>query len=67
VGMIPIGTRNFSAFQNVLTDSGTSPTSNSMARGLNPAVERPGSEADNSPPSKAVVKNDWSYISISPI
>lgn len=43
--LIPIGTRNFSVFQNVLTDSGTSPASNSMAWGLNPVVERVGSKA----------------------
>jgi len=57
VDLILIGTRNFSVFQKVLTDSGTYPASNSMARGLNPAVERPGCKADNSPPPKAVVKN----------
>ena len=62
--LILIGTRNFSVFQKVLTDSGTHPASNSMARGLNPAVERPGSKADNSPPSKIFFKNYWSYFSI---
>jgi hypothetical protein len=30
---------------------------------LSPGVQRPGSEADHSPPSSAEVKNAWSYTS----
>jgi hypothetical protein len=32
-----------------------------------PGVKRPGREVDHSPPSKAEVKNEWSYTSISAI
>jgi len=36
-------------------------------RVYNPGVKRPGCGADHSSPSRAEVKNDWSYTSTPPI
>jgi len=33
---------------------------------LIPEVKRPGHKADQSPPSSAVIKNEWSYVHTSP-
>jgi hypothetical protein len=47
---------------------GAHPASYPMGtRGSFPRVKQPGREADHSPPSNAVVKNEWSYTSIPPI
>jgi hypothetical protein len=46
------------------TDLGpTQPLIQRVPRALSPEVQRPGREADHSLPSRAEVKNDWSYTS----
>jgi len=52
----PQNVHNGSGFQSVLWVSG-----------FLPEVKGPGREADNSPPSSAVVKNVWSYTPARPI
>jgi hypothetical protein len=55
---------NFSLHHRVQNGSGAHPASYPMGtRGSFPGVQRPGREADHSPPSSAEVKNAWSYTS----
>jgi hypothetical protein len=64
-GSSPAGAGNFSLQNRVQTGSGAHTASYPMGtRGSFPVVERPGREADHSPPSSAEVKNARSYTSI---
>jgi hypothetical protein len=59
---------HISLHHRVQNGSGAHPTSYPMGiRGSFPGVKRPGREADHSPPSRAKVKNAWSYTSTLPI
>jgi hypothetical protein len=61
---IPAGTGNFSVRRRVQRGAGAHPVSYPVGiRGLSMGVKRPGREADHSPPSRAEVKNAWSYTS----
>jgi hypothetical protein len=61
---VSVGVGNFSLHRRIQTGSEAHPTSYPMdTRGSFPKVKRPGSEADHSSPSSAVVKNAWNYTS----
>jgi hypothetical protein len=65
---VPAEAGNFFLHHRVQTGSGIRPTSYAMdTRGSFRGVERPGREADRSPPSHAAVKNAWNYTSTPPI
>jgi hypothetical protein len=50
------------------TGSGAHPASFAMVTGISfPGAKRPRRDADHSPPSSAVVTNEWSYTSPPPI
>jgi hypothetical protein len=60
----PAGTGNFSLHHRVQNGSGTHPASSPMGtKGSFPEGKAAGREADHSPPSRAEVKNAWSYTS----
>jgi hypothetical protein len=60
--------KKFFSSRKVQTGSGAHPASYSMDTGiLFRGIQRPGREADHSPPSSAEVRNEWSYTSNPPI
>jgi hypothetical protein len=57
----------FSPHPFVQTGCGVQPDSYPMHIGVSiPGIKRPGRESDHSPPSRAKVKNAWSYNSTPP-
>ena len=64
----PIGIRDFYVFQNFQTGSGAHPPSYLMKTGGFPRAKKLPRRAFNfSPPFRAMVRNEWSYISTPPI
>jgi hypothetical protein len=65
----PAEARDFSLFHNIQTSSTVQLASHLVGSGyqgvLSPRVKRPGLEADNSPPSNVVVKNDEAIVLLS--
>jgi hypothetical protein len=60
----PEGAGNFSLHNHFQNGIESHPVSHPKGvRGLSSVVKRLGREADHSPPSRAVVKNEWSYTS----
>jgi hypothetical protein len=65
---VPAEAGNFSLHHRVQTGSGAHPVCYPMGtRGSFPGVNRPGREADHSPPSSAEVRNAWGYTSTPPV
>jgi hypothetical protein len=61
---IPTSTWDFIFSRNVQTESGAHPDPYSMCNGLlSRGIDRPRCEVDQSSPSSAEVKNEWSYTS----
>jgi hypothetical protein len=64
----PAWAGNFSLHNRVQTGSRAHPASYPMVtRDSFPGVQRPGREADHSPPCSSEVKNAWSYTSTPPV
>jgi hypothetical protein len=62
------GKGDFSLFKNVHTGFGAHPASYLMCTGvISSVVKQPGLEVNNSSPSSAEVKNEWSYTCPPPI
>jgi hypothetical protein len=64
---IDVRARDVSVLKNVQTDSGADPESSSVGTGVfSPVVKRPVGDVNQSYPSSAELKYDWSHTSSSP-
>jgi len=65
---VPIQAGAIDCQQNFSSGSEPHPASYSMGTGVvSRRVERPGRDADHSPPSSVEIKNEWSYTSTLPM